>query len=72
MGMTLLHKAPFRFISEHFPGSGSGRLQELFWSAPGAHLGLPGSSFAVESELIVEVARTRVSLRARLCFLAQT
>ena len=52
MGFTWLQRAPFRSISGPPQGSGSGRLQELVWGARGAHLGLPGSSSAVELELI--------------------
>ena len=52
MGFTWLQRAPFRSISGPPQGSGPGRLQELIWSARGAHFGLPGSSSAVELELI--------------------
>ena len=52
MGFTWLQRAPFRSISGPPQGSGSGRLQELIWDARGAHVGLPGSSSAVELELI--------------------
>ena len=52
MGLTWPQRAPFRSISGPPQGSGSGRLQELIWSARRAHLGLPESSSAVELELI--------------------
>ena len=52
IGLPFLQWAPFRSISGPPQGSGPGRLQELIWSALGAHLGLPGSSSAVELELI--------------------
>ena len=52
MGLTWPQRAPFRSISGPPQGSGSGRLLELIWSALGAHLGLPVSSFLVELELM--------------------
>ena len=58
MGMTMFREAPSGSISEHFHGSGPGCLEELIWSAQGAHLGLsgsssgsPGSSFGAPREL---------------------
>ena len=52
IGLTMDQRAPFRSISGPCQGSGPERLQELIWSARRAHLGLPGSSSAVELELI--------------------
>ena len=52
MGLTMEQWAPFRSISGPPQGSGAGRLQELIWSARGAHFGLPESSSAVELEFI--------------------
>ena len=45
MGMTLPHEAPFGSISEHFHGSGPGCLEELIWSAWGAHFESQGAQF---------------------------
>ena len=72
MGITSAQKAPFRSISEHFQGSGLGRQQELIWSPPGSSFWLPNwsSFFAVESELIFKVARTRVSRLEHDCVLS--
>ena len=53
IGLTMEQWVPFRSISGPPQGSGSGRLQELIWSALGAHVGLPGSSAAVELELVL-------------------
>ena len=63
MGFTWYHRAPFRSISGPPQGSGPERLQELFWSAQRAHLGLPGSSSAVELELIF--SQSELIMRSR-------